>query len=441
MWRVAVLALCTTLAGCASTLFNPYPNQIQTVQQQLQAGATDQALTDLEQRAQGDDAVLYRLERARLGQLTGRYADSKADFEQVIARFEGGDLQATVRASSVMRGAASMLTNDNALAYEGEPYERLFVHTFQAFNFLGLNQPDGAAVELRRAAQLQADITEQLTAEIAKAQSEAAENKVPLDKTSGHFAGLDAIAGDVKSSVQNPYLNYLSGVFWEARGDLPRARTDYRQALEMRPGSPLLTQSLDKLGATARDDRKGSVVVLYEEGFAPARDEIKVPVPTFRGEIITIAFPFYHASAAVPFGGLKVAAGNVQADAVPLVSVAALAARSLKEKVPGMMVRQVGRAFAKHELQKQVGDQLGPFGQLAGNLYNLASESADRRSWLMLPAHAGAARLDLPVGLQKLDLSAPGVQTVQEVRVNPRRITLLRLINTRSGLFQQVVEL
>lgn len=444
MFRIfATFAAATFLAGCATTsLFSPYPDQISKVQQAVDTGAGEVQLDELARKAEGGDALLYRLERARLAQMLGQFESSRSDFDLVIAQLDQGDLKATVQASSLMSGAASLVTNDNAIAYEGESFERVFAHAFQALNYLGLKKVEGAEVELRRAADQQRDLAEKYASEIGKAKESAAEKKVPLDTVGGYFSGLDTIAGEVKSSFQNAYVLYLSGVIWEARGESNRALVDFKQALEMYPENELLQAAVKRVDRGAkRDAGKGTLIVLYEEGFAPRKDEIKVPVPTFTGEIVTIAFPFYHASSVQPYGGLTVTAGADTRQAVMLTNVGALAARSLKEKVPGMLVRQTARAVAKHQLQKQAGQSMGLVGQLGGSIYSMLSESADRRSWLMLPAYTAATRLELPEGQQTLSLQAPGVAYDQAVPVRARKTTILRLINTRSRLVPQVFEL
>lgn len=442
---LCLVPFCAAMGGCATHVFSPYPDQLAKVQMAVDSGAGPQALMALKSKTQGSDGLLYSLERGRLAQLLGQYDVSKGEFERVIGVFDGKDLGPSITATGAASGLAAMVSNDNAIAYEGEPYERVMTHGFQALNYLGLGKPDDAEVELRRAADQQRDLANKYQGEIAKAKAEAAEKKVPLDTVSGQFAGLDEIAGQVKSSFQNAYVLYLSGAIWEARGDGSRASVDYRQALEMYPANPLLKEAVERVDGGRRkpDAKKGTVVMLYEEGFAPRKDEIKVPVPLLTGGLVTIAFPFYHASSVSPYGGLAVAdaQGKPVAQAVVLTNFGALAARALKEKVPGMLVRQTARALVKHQIQKQAGDSFGPLGQIAGNIYNFASESADRRSWLMLPAYAAGTRLELPEGDQVLKLSAPGVAYDQAIKVRARKTTILRIVNTRSHLIPQVFEL
>ena len=71
--------------------------------------------------------------------------------EEVIEEDEVIDDKARLTLSGTGAAGSSLLTNDNAIPYKGSGYERVMVHEFQAFNYLGLGDAQGATVELRRA--------------------------------------------------------------------------------------------------------------------------------------------------------------------------------------------------------------------------------------------------------------------------------------------------
>ena len=168
--RVAALLSAVWLAGCAATsVFNPYPNQATEYQKALAGGMPETALKSLDKKVTTRDGMLYRMERGRILQLTGNYEASRADFEEVGARFDQQDLQAKVTAAGSVTAAASLISNDNAIPYDGYLYERTYLHHFQVFNYLGLGDIEGATVELRKAALEQQMMEEAHEKEIAKA--------------------------------------------------------------------------------------------------------------------------------------------------------------------------------------------------------------------------------------------------------------------------------
>ncbi|RME21755.1 MAG: hypothetical protein D6800_11735, partial [Candidatus Zixiibacteriota bacterium] len=75
---------------------------------------------------------------------------------------------------SISRAAASLLLNDNVLAYAGEDYEVLYANLIKALNYLALDQFDEAFVEIRRADQ-RLELLEQKYAEVADRWQNAAQ--------------------------------------------------------------------------------------------------------------------------------------------------------------------------------------------------------------------------------------------------------------------------
>jgi uncharacterized protein len=84
----------------------------------------------------------------------------------------------------------------------------------------------------------------------------------------------------------------------------------------------------------------------------------------------------------------------------------AIARASLKSRMPAITARAVARAIAKGAIQESV-DKAGQnrddaAAQLIGSLLvraaAIATERADTRSWLTLPANVQLARLSLPPG-------------------------------------------
>lgn len=460
-WRGSLLVLASALAGgCATTsVFNPYPDQALEMkmalvpQPELAEGSLsriDEVLESLEARRESEDALLYMMERGRLAQLASRFAESRRDFELVIRRFEEADLASTIELSRLGQEGASMLTNDNALSYRGAGYERIFAHQHQAFNYWALGDIEGAGVELRKAGLEQQVLLEKYESEIAEAHQDAAENNIDLSTLPVEFAGLDTIAGEVKSSFQNAYTFYTSAVFWEATGELDSALIDFKKAFEINPGATLVKRDIarvsSKLGMPVDSDvvlpngDEGVVVILFEEGFVPAKSEIKLPIPMPDGGLMALAFPFYETNGWPASVSLKVQGKNVTdvAETTPIINVGALAVKDLKERIPGLLVRQTLRGISKYQLQSQSGEQFGVAGTLLSSIFNIVSESADRRSWLTLPSTAQVMRLHLPAGSRELTLSTSSAQQKVSLNVRPKSTTVLRVINVNNHLLPQV---
>ena len=453
---IAILTFVFTLAGCATgSLFSAYPTQAVSFQQAVTAKAeADKTLKNLDGERTSTDAMLYMMERGRIGQLNSRFTDSKNDFELVIEGFEEQDMAAAVALSEVGVQGASLLSNDNAIPYKGSGYERVFVHHHQAFNYLGEHDLEGAAIEFRKVALEQQVLLEKHEDEVADAYESAEENSIDVDKLSQEFSGLDTIAGNVKSSFQNAYTFYASAAFWEATGEFNSALVDYKKAFEINSDNNYLPQDISRVSKKLGEnpDRKdlneakeneGTVVVFFEEGFVAPKSEIHIAVPTFGGEIYSIAFPYYATESVAVSPSLRVTDNKFNELGVSelVVDVTALAVKDLVEQVPELIVRQVLRAHAKHKLQEKAGNIGGDWMQLATNIYNIVSENADRRSWLTLPNTAQVMRFNLSAGKRELSLSAASSKTKLSLDIDAKKTTFVRSVHANNQLVAQVYEL
>jgi len=453
--RLALLGgLVLLLGGCATgSVFTPYPSQIQPVKQQLENKQYKQARAALDGRENDADKILYLMERARVSQLAGDYKASIEDFKRVIEAFEENDEKATISATDTAAQGASLLTNDNAIPYAGEGYERVFVHQFQALNYLMSRDLDAAMVEVRRANQQQQyelqRFEDELTAAEEKARDEMDANSGFLDS----FASLQAAAGQVKNSFQNAYTFYVSALLYEASGSPNDAYIDYKKALEIFPDNVYLQQDVLRLAKSLgmREDYQrfkklydseappagadeGELVLLFEHGFAPVKTEQKVSLATHDG-LYSIAFPTYAVQwQAPPLLDVSIAGDGVVGITSPIVNVQSLAAKALLEDLPGMMVRQILRIAAKREASEQSGKAFGVLGKVAMDVFNFASEQADRRSWLTLPQDAQILRSRLRGGQYTLALKNGTATGSVDIEIVPGKKTLVRVVAT-GGTF------
>ena len=449
------------MGGCAFTsLFNSYPSQAESFQHAISISGSKQnpttlaVLAELNEERESADAMLYMMERGRINQLNSLFSDSKTDFELVIAGFEGQDLESTVKIDKTLAQGATLLTNDNAIPYKGAGYERIFTHHHQAFNYLGQNDLDGASVEFRKVALEQRILLEKYEKEVTEAYKEAEENELDLNTLSSEFSGLDNVAGKVKSSFQNAYTFYASGAFWESRGDFNAAWVDYKKAFEINSNNTYLKQDIarvaKKLGEqpeqTELNEAKagqGSVVVFFEDGFVPAKSEIKIPIPTFDGGLISLAFPYYETNAWPVSTSLRAIDGQFNELGISevVVDVGALAVKNLKEQLPQLLVHQVLRGVAKYQLQKKSEEFGGSGAQILASIYNIISENADRRSWLTLPHTAQVMRFNLDAGKREINFSTAQTQTKLDIDITANRTIFVRVVNANNQLITQIYTL
>ena len=153
------------------------------------------------------DRLLLLLDRGLAAQALGRYRES------IAALIEADELVERLDYVSVGRQGASLLVNERVSSYRGESAERLWIHTFQMINFLALGEPEGAAVEARRAvSELEEHgdtfVADPVTRLLAAMSFEAAGQ---IDSASVEYrrliGGADAVAGAADGALRAAWLN------------------------------------------------------------------------------------------------------------------------------------------------------------------------------------------------------------------------------------------
>ena len=74
-------------------------------------------------------------------------------------------------------------------------------------------------------------------------------------------------------------------------------------------------------------------------------------------------------------------------------------------------------------------------GSIFANLYNMASEKADTRSWSTLPDSIHLLKLPVTTGKQQLTLTINGQQQQIDLSIKPNKVTLVTL--TSIGAYSQ----
>jgi uncharacterized protein len=180
------------LTGCG-----PSVNRYLLIEQSLHAGDPHQAATIVEQAEREYGAkgrLLYAMDRGMMLQLTGQYEQSNVALDRAEEDIE------RLYTKSIRTETAAFLTNDNALPYEGDAYEHVMVNVIKALNYAVQGQVDKALVEVRR-----------------------------LDHR------LNVLGDRVKDKDKyrnDGFARYLSGILYEAAGDLNNAFIAYRNAYE-----------------------------------------------------------------------------------------------------------------------------------------------------------------------------------------------------------------
>ena len=320
---------------------------------------------------------------------------------------------------------AATVTDDRTREYYLAPYEINLALEYEILSELLTGRRDDALVDARLSVYVQDTLAETCGADLAKEpEGASAASRSIVDNQA---AALESMIAETRNSWENPALWWLTGVLFEANGEPGMAWQSYRKAAAIAPANPHFAADAARAEkGTLPRAGKARLVVVYDQDFVPMRESLKIPVPVYTA--MSIDIPMYPSGTFFE-NRVSVAGSSAASPASPALNVRALAARDLKEQLPGIVVRNITRASVQAGVQAAVNSAGNSYAKLAMWLVNgivSAMREADTRSWRTLPASQqiwGDAEMD------------PGVYEVA-VSVNGRTITAhvpLAAGETRSG--------
>lgn len=436
---IATVLLCGGL-NTQAAVFNTYNDEGNLFRSNLNGSLAPNVTEQLDKRSKSKDAVLYLLEKGRLLQVNHQYQESAEVYKKAFELLDKQNNRAVVSASRMGFKALSMLSNDSVLPYHVPRYEQVLAHVSQAKNYISLQDVEAAGVEMRVAQRIQREIEQDHQKELEKKIAKDKDKQVKSDQAKQDnesafaaldeaFNGLDTIAGRVKNSYQNAYAFYMAANLWEAVGEYNDALVDYKKSYELQ-ADKYIASDVKRLDQTAlKQGNTVPVVVFIEQGTIPQKIENKLALPLPNG-IVNMAFATYEPSTYQAPQSLRIKVGDKAThQSFVLNDIGALAVKELKEKTMNTVTSQIVRATAKYAVQQELGNQLGPLGQLAGTLMNFASERADLRAWSTLPSNTQISRFELKPGNHSLQVLGKNAKSeVVKLDVKPNQ-TLFVYVN------------
>lgn len=411
--------------SCAS-----YTDKTQEMREAYTRGQWDAALAALKESGSVDrsaDRMLWRLE-------AGSIHDRKGDFSKSRSLFlEADSIGDELYTTSVSKTAASFIVNDASSDYEGEDYEKVAIHTIMAHQYLQQERLDEARVEARKIGTKLAEINQRYDAEH--------KNKY----------GEDA------------YGRYLSGIIYEAKQEWDNAIIEYWKAIELyekdfkafvEGGVPkeLVKACYRILALRHRDDRvkmlkqkygkyltespeaaaqslttHGEIVAVHELGRITPKTtgEFFVPVGS---QVVRISFPRLQPKAMyIGQTGMQVSGtvGFVPGENTEYMDD--IASETLENRRTRLIAKSMARLLIKGQLNEQARQNFGPLGGLLANVVTAATETADTRSWTLLPQGFFVTRVQVNPGEYQVSVKTGSrTSTVRKVNVRAGQTVILR---------------
>lgn len=434
---VAGLAL-AMLGGCATV---SGPNSFDKVREVRDTAGPASAATLLEQSGGSD--LLSQLEQGEMLRLAGRHQDSLKAFQQADVAVSKWEEDARSNLDRIAGMVLGSVVSERLTSYEGQDYEKVMLTVRMALGRMALGDWENARVDIRRTHEREDLIASLRDKEYAKVAEQARTEKassgfepIKLSQVDGYPVKQieDPQLGQLKNSYQNALSHYLAGFLYEALNEPGLAAAGYQKAAELAPGGRQALASLDRRAGRAMPGHT-DVLFLVEYGEAPRLMAKAFAVPYGVGaggntQFFHMNIPYFEdvtGSQPVP-RQISVAGRSLKLE--PIVDFGLMANRSLKDRMPGLLLRGFIRGAAKAKLRDKANEH-SPLVGFGVTLATLVTEIPDDRTWRGLPQRVYVARAQIPSGEHRLRIE--GIGDIEPVKVAGRHAVVpLRLFGRKA---------
>ena len=355
--------------------------QVNSLAERLDISTPESTLLSLQSMTPPQrDRAQYLLNTGLLKSITG-------DFEGAISDLHSAkDILNTLQSISVSENLAAATINETLRSYDGSASERVLLHVLLSIDYLMLNDLDAARVEV-----LQANVV------------------------------MNQLATEDMPTGQLASAHYIAGLVYELGGELDNARISYSKAANLmalrnmslpaplRGSSPGLNWRLGMDGETngyreqyfvtidPPDPDAAEIFVIYWDGVVTGKRgrTTSVWVPDLN-QTVSLALPYYPPSDYVeaPFT-LSIAGRTHRTETIE--DIETLLRDDLADESAAIYAMTLARMVTKSKLVSSADNQNSSLA-LFTNILAMLSESADTRTWNMLPSSIQIARFSVPAG-------------------------------------------
>ena len=347
------------------------------------------------------DTILWAIKGGSKARDCLNYEKSNEFFDKAETSYKQSvDKDSTVK--NMLESSVSILVNNNANEYEGNTYEKVMLNTYKALNFASLNEAQNARVEFNRALDRQRRAKEYFQDEIKEKREELSNKQNHLQKEKDAkdvvYKEYDSLLNDFKAypDFVNPFVNYISGIYFLLEGDGVKARGLLKESMEMDPSNEQIKSDYElskKHISSFKKIKENYAWIIYENGEGMIKDEIRISIPLF-----IFTNNVIYTGMALP----KIVERNSSYEylevngkkTVEVCNMDNVIKTEFKKKFPKILSEAIANTISKTVAQKQLNDK-SPLAGFLSFLYQDLTNKADIRSWSALPKNFQSLRVKL----------------------------------------------
>jgi hypothetical protein len=213
--------------------------------------------------------------------------------------------------------------------YQGEGYDKVFLHNYKAINYLTLGNAQSARVEAKNSNISQQEARIKLNE--LKSKETNSTNRLTLSRYEKLFNSVNA----KHNPYQNPFAYYISALSYAEDEDYGNALIDIRKALKFAPNSKVLK---DKLKLYSQKKRVDSIELFFDIGQSPLKSQVELEMEMGNGEKRMAVLPTFSVSKSdIDYIEIIDNKGKFVTKTSLLSDVNAIKVNEFKEKLPAIL--------------------------------------------------------------------------------------------------------
>jgi len=355
------------LTGCkfASDVLHkataPRIHNYDTVNSSLQSCNFDDTISTI--KSDNENELLKNAEIGLTYYFKGSYSTSNGYLDRAINQYRINENKASFALSNILRDE-----------YQGEGYDKVFLHNYKAINYLMMGSAENARVEARSSNLYQMEAKKKL--------SEFKSNNGTSNQSFSRFDRIFNSVNPKHTPYQNPFAYYISALGYEEDGDYDQALVDIRNAIRYAPYSNVLKE---KLSQYRGGNKRESVELFFDVGKSPRKSQVKIPLDMGNGETRMAYLPAFSQVYKSDIDYIRVvdSSHNEVAKTSLLSDIKAIKINEFREKLPSMtyiLTKEAGVTLASKALDEK-SKGIATIFKVANAIYS----QQDTSTWGLLP--------------------------------------------------------
>ena len=367
MKNLIIIVFILLLTGCkfASDVLHkttaPRIHNYDTVNSSLQSCNFDNTISTI--KSDNENELLKNAEIGLTYYFKGSYSTSNSYFDRAINQYRINENKASFALSNILREE-----------YQGEGYDKVFLHNYKAINYLMMGNAENARIEARSSNLYQVEARRKL--------SEFKDNSGTSNQSFSRFDKIFNSVNPKHTPYQNPFAYYISALGYEEDGEYDQALVDIRNAIRYAPYSDVLKE---KLSQYENANKGQSVELFFDVGKSPTKSQVKIPLDMGNGETRMAYLPAFSQvyKSDVDYIRIVNSRNNEVARTSLLSDIKAIKINEFREKLPSIayiLSKEAGVTLASKALDEK-SKGIATIFKIANAVYS----QQDTSTWGLLP--------------------------------------------------------